>query len=187
MCMEAFLQGQDLWDLITGVDAEIPADTHENVEVRRKWKIKYGKTLFALRTSIRKEFIDHVRGVNSPKQLWKTLERLFSKKNTAQALAKQMAKSHDPEAILFSKEKYYKKNKYEEEWIIDSGCSHHVTGNDLLFLELRQHKQDRVIVTADDSTYPVAKKGDVHIGIDARSSVKLSDVFHVPGLKRNLV
>ncbi|KAL1178941.1 hypothetical protein V6Z11_A03G128000 [Gossypium hirsutum] len=78
MCMEAFLQGQDLWDLVTRVDAEIPADTHENVEVRRKWKIKCGKALFALRTSISKEFIDHVRDVNSPKQLWETLERLFS-------------------------------------------------------------------------------------------------------------
>ncbi|KAK9026279.1 hypothetical protein V6N11_039121 [Hibiscus sabdariffa] len=83
MCMEAFLQGQDLWDLVTGVDAEIPADIQENVEARRKWKIKCGKALFALQTSISKEFIDHVRDVNSPKQLWETLERVFSKKNTA--------------------------------------------------------------------------------------------------------
>ncbi|KAB2059408.1 hypothetical protein ES319_A11G300900v1, partial [Gossypium barbadense] len=187
MCMEAFLQGQDIWDLVTGVNAEIPADTYENVEVRRKWKIKCEKTLFALRTSISKEFIDHVRDVNSPKQLWETFERLFSKKNTAQALVKQMAKSHDPEAVLFSKGKHYKKNTYKEEWIVDPGCSHHVIGNDSLFSELRQHKQDRVIVTADDSAYPVAKERDVHIGIDARSLVKLSDVFHVPGLKRNLV
>ncbi|KAL0388999.1 UNVERIFIED_CONTAM: hypothetical protein Scaly_0257000 [Sesamum calycinum] len=37
----------------------------------------------ALRTSISREFIDHVRDVNSPKQVWDTLERLFSKKNTA--------------------------------------------------------------------------------------------------------
>ncbi|KAL4303890.1 hypothetical protein GQ457_10G000190 [Hibiscus cannabinus] len=357
MCMEAFLQGQDLWDLVTGVDAEIPADIQENVEARRKWKIKCGKALFALRTSISKEFIDHVRDVNSPKQLWETLERVFSKKNTArlqflendlasltqgnmsiseyflkvksicaeiseldveekisearirrflirglkkeyipfvtsiqgwahqpsveefesllsnqEALAKQMAKSLDPEAVLFSKGKHYKKyayhksnkdetnkgkatvnysvqnqsvvkcyrcgkpghikkycrvklskvnvasekddddqikweqcftvevdegptqiqalsntTKYEKEWIIDSGCSHHVTGNDSLFSEMRQHKMDRIIVTADDSAYPVAKEGDVQIGIDDRNSVKLNDVFHVPGLKRNLV
>ncbi|KAL0340334.1 UNVERIFIED_CONTAM: hypothetical protein Sradi_4550200 [Sesamum radiatum] len=83
MCMEAYLQGQDLWELIVGADTEIPADTSENAEPRRKWKIKCGKALFALRTSISREFIDHVRDINSPKQVWDTLERLFSKKNTA--------------------------------------------------------------------------------------------------------
>lgn len=83
MCMEAYLQGQDLWDLVIGADAEIPADMAENSEARRKWKIKCGKALFALRTSINKEFIDHVRDENSPKEVWDTLERLFSKKNTA--------------------------------------------------------------------------------------------------------
>nr|DAD39222.1 TPA_asm: hypothetical protein HUJ06_013545 [Nelumbo nucifera] len=82
MCMEAFLQGQDLWELVSGVD-EIPADTPENAKSRRKWKIKCGKALFALRTSISKEFIDHVHDVSSPKEVWDTLERLFSKQNTA--------------------------------------------------------------------------------------------------------
>lgn len=81
--MEAYLQGQDLWELVTGADTEIPPETPDNAEPRRKWKIKCGKALFALRTSISKEFIDHVRDINSPKQVWETLERLFSKKNTA--------------------------------------------------------------------------------------------------------
>lgn len=83
MCMEAYLQGQDLWELIAGVDTAIPEETPENAEPRRKWKIKCGKALFALRTSISKEFIDHVRDVSSPKEVWETLERLFSKSNTA--------------------------------------------------------------------------------------------------------
>ena len=39
--MEAYLQGQDLWDLIEGDDTEIPAYAPQNVELRRKWKIKY--------------------------------------------------------------------------------------------------------------------------------------------------
>ncbi|KAJ0082463.1 hypothetical protein Patl1_11281 [Pistacia atlantica] len=56
MCMEAYLQGQDLWELVTDVDAGIPTDIPEHAESRRKrkWKIKFGKTLFALRTSISK-------------------------------------------------------------------------------------------------------------------------------------
>ena len=81
--MEAYLQGQDLWDLIVGTDSIIPANTPENAESRRKCKIKCRKALFALRTSISKEFIDHVRDVVSPKEVWDTLERLFTKKNTA--------------------------------------------------------------------------------------------------------
>ena len=81
LCMEAYLQGQDLWDLITGEDV-IPKDTPQNVELQRKWKIKCGKALFALRTSISKEYIEHVRDEKSPKQVWETLERLFTQKNT---------------------------------------------------------------------------------------------------------
>ena len=360
MCMEAYLQGQDLWELIVGVDTEIPDDTLDNTEPRRKWKIKCGKALFALRTSISKEFIDHVRDVNSPKDVWNTLERLFSKKNTArlqflenelamtkqegmsiseyflkiknicaeiseldpnekisearlrrflirglqkeyipyitsvqgwetqpsveelesllsnqEALAKQMAKSFNSEqdAVLFSRGKLYENNSeedsngkkalnnnfqssrfikcyrcgkpghikrncrtklsranvacedniesdqlnweqcftttiaeesdnvtlestsnqaqinyadYKDEWIIDSGCSHHVTGDDSLFLEMRQHNGKRVVVTADNSMYPVAKEGAVKIDVD-EASVKLDDVYHVPGLKKNLI
>ena len=61
LCMEAYLEGQDLWDLIEGDDIEIPADTPPNAELRRQWKIKCGKALFSLRTLISKEYIDHVR------------------------------------------------------------------------------------------------------------------------------
>ncbi|KAL0301552.1 UNVERIFIED_CONTAM: hypothetical protein Sradi_6432000 [Sesamum radiatum] len=67
LCMEAFLQGQDLWDLIEGDETPILADTSQNVELQRKWKIKCGKTLFSLQTSISKEYIDHVRDLNQNK------------------------------------------------------------------------------------------------------------------------
>nr|GEW70169.1 UBN2_3 domain-containing protein [Tanacetum cinerariifolium] len=71
-----------LWDLVAGEET-IPANTPANADLRRKWKVKCGKALFALRTSISKEFIDHVRDITSPKEVWETLERLFSKKYTA--------------------------------------------------------------------------------------------------------
>ncbi|KAL9256691.1 hypothetical protein AKJ16_DCAP06064 [Drosera capensis] len=67
----------------TRANSTIPIDIAEHSESRRKWKIKCGKALFALRTSISREFIDHVRDVNSPKEVWETLERVFTKKNTA--------------------------------------------------------------------------------------------------------
>ena len=48
MCMKAYLQGQNLWDIVDGGDTDLPPDTPENSEARRKWKIKCGKALFAL-------------------------------------------------------------------------------------------------------------------------------------------
>ncbi|KAK9120307.1 hypothetical protein Syun_017924 [Stephania yunnanensis] len=163
MCMEAYLQGQDLWDLVSGADIEIPADTLENSEPRRKWKIKCGKALFALRTSISKEFIDHCF----------TIEEIDGR-NTVAVESTQVQTSLDQEIC-------------KDEWIIDSGCSHHVTGNDSLLSEVRQHKGDRVIITADNSAYPVANEGVVKIGILDNNAVQLNDVFHVPGLQRNLI
>lgn len=47
-------------------------------------------------------------------------------------------------------------NYAKVEWIIDSSCSHHITGNDSLFSELRQHNRERVVVTADNSTHPLS-------------------------------
>lgn len=82
--MEAYLQGQDFWDLISGDESVIPQDTQQNAKSRRKWKIKCGKALYALRTSISKEYIEHVRDIKSPKQVWETLERLVTQKNAIQ-------------------------------------------------------------------------------------------------------
>ena len=54
-------------------------------------------------------------------------------------------------------------NNKREEWIVDSKCSHHVTGDDYLFSEIRDYYGDRVIITTNDSTYSVAKEGVVKI------------------------
>ena len=81
--MEAFLQGQDLWDLMAKNDMKMPPDTPDTMEARRKWKVKYGKMLFVLRMTVNKELIDHIRDLDTPKDVWETLEKLFSKKNVA--------------------------------------------------------------------------------------------------------
>ncbi|KAM3338762.1 hypothetical protein P3S68_030848 [Capsicum galapagoense] len=83
----------------------------------------------------------------------------------------------------------YDNNNKREEWIVDSRCSHHVTGDDSLFSEMREHHRDRVIIITDNSTYPVSKEGVVTIEVadDKSKSIKLQDVYHVLGLKKNLV
>ncbi|KAF7802900.1 putative RNA-directed DNA polymerase [Senna tora] len=53
---------------------------------------------------------------------------------------------------------------------------------------MREHHGDRVIITADNSTYPVVKEGVVTIDVaDTTRGIKLNDVYHVPGLTKNLV
>lgn len=59
------------------------SETPQNAELRRKWKIKSGNTLFALRTSISKEYIEHVRDSTSPMEVWETLEKLSTRRNTS--------------------------------------------------------------------------------------------------------
>ncbi|KAK8593173.1 hypothetical protein V6N12_045258 [Hibiscus sabdariffa] len=70
---------------------------------------------------------------------------------------------------------------YDEEWIVDSGCSHHATGNDTLLLDVRPHHMKKVIATADNSLHPITKEGDLNDG-----SVHLKDIYHVVGLKKKL-
>ncbi|KAL0408223.1 UNVERIFIED_CONTAM: Retrovirus-related Pol polyprotein from transposon RE2 [Sesamum radiatum] len=70
---------------------------------------------------------------------------------------------------------------YSEEWIVDSGCSHHTTGNDDLLSNIRPYHEKKVIVTADNSLHPMMKEGDLN-----DRGIFLKDVYHVPGLKKNL-
>ena len=61
-----------------------------------------------------------------------------------------------------------------------------MTGDDSLFLELVQHKGERVVLISDNSTSPIMKEGVVEIGIND-TNIKLNDDYHVPSLKKNLV
>lgn len=80
-CMESYLQGQDLWEIVGGSDTVPPSS--ENAEALRKWKIKAGKALFVLKTTIQKELLEHIREADTPKSAWDTLAKLFAKTNDA--------------------------------------------------------------------------------------------------------
>ena len=75
--MESYLQGQDLQEIIDGDEVEQP----ENAVVLKKWRIKVGKALFAIKTTIEEEMLEHKRDVKTPKEAWDTFATLFSKKN----------------------------------------------------------------------------------------------------------
>ncbi|KAG6480986.1 hypothetical protein ZIOFF_057577 [Zingiber officinale] len=78
-CMESYLQGQDLWEVVGGSEAtQLAEDAND---ILRKWKIKAGKAMFALKITIEEEMLEHIRDAKTPKEVWDIFATLFSKKN----------------------------------------------------------------------------------------------------------
>ncbi|XP_021991136.1 uncharacterized protein LOC110887883 [Helianthus annuus] len=80
-CMSSYLQGQDLWEVVQGTDTVQPRNDINGAI--NKWKIKTGKAMFVLKTTIEEELLDHIRDLATPKEAWDVLAALFSKKNDA--------------------------------------------------------------------------------------------------------
>nr|KAJ0202689.1 hypothetical protein LSAT_V11C500251950 [Lactuca sativa] len=78
-CMKSYLQGQDLWEVVGGSETTPPEEDVNGALC--KWKIKAGKAMFALKTTIEEEMLEHIRDENTPKEAWDTFVTLFSKKN----------------------------------------------------------------------------------------------------------
>ena len=81
ICIEAYLQGYDLWEIVDS--KETASLGEENTEVLGKWQIKAGKTMFVLRTTVQKELLEYVRQATSSKTVWDTFVTLFLKTNDA--------------------------------------------------------------------------------------------------------
>ncbi|KAF7827584.1 Retrovirus-related Pol polyprotein from transposon TNT 1-94 [Senna tora] len=77
---------------------------------------------------------------------------------------------------------------YKEDWIIDSGCSNHMTGDRGKLSAVEEYKGSRVVVTANNLRLPIAHVGSTTM-VPRYSSeqVKLQNVYHVPGMKKNLL
>ena len=79
LCVEAYLQGQNSWEIVGGTDTTAP--TNDNAKALQKWQIKAGKAMFVLRITVQKELLEHIRDVDTLKKAWDTLATLFSKTN----------------------------------------------------------------------------------------------------------
>ena len=66
-----------MWEIVAGGETT----SLENAKILRKWKIKARKAMFAIKTSIEEEMLEHIRCVDTPKAAWDTFSTLFSKKN----------------------------------------------------------------------------------------------------------
>ena len=80
ICMMSYMQGQDLWEVVNGTEVR-PLEAEDANGTLRKWKIKAGKAMFVLKTTIEEEMLEHIRDAKTPKEAWDTFAKLFSKKN----------------------------------------------------------------------------------------------------------
>ena len=79
-CMMSYMQGQDLLEVVNESETLQPEAEDTNGTLR-KWKIKVGKALFTLKTTIDDDMLEHIKDVKTPKEAWDTFAKLFSKKN----------------------------------------------------------------------------------------------------------
>ncbi|XP_047256223.1 uncharacterized protein LOC124888976 [Capsicum annuum] len=79
-CMMSYLQGQDLWEVVNGNEVTSP-ETEDTNGILRKWRIKGGKAMFALKITVEEDVLEHIRDAKTPQEAWNTFAKLFSKKN----------------------------------------------------------------------------------------------------------
>uniref|UniRef100_A0A2N9H439 Uncharacterized protein n=1 Tax=Fagus sylvatica TaxID=28930 RepID=A0A2N9H439_FAGSY len=116
--------------------------------------------------------------------------------NTATSSSKENSEDGwDAEALFATEEKELaltvttpEQIDYKNDWIVDSGCSNHMTGDKHKLQNLSEYKGGRVVVTADNSRLPIAHIGKTIVTPRYNSNqVPLQDVYHVPGMKKNLL
>jgi hypothetical protein len=75
----------------------------------------------------------------------------------------------------------------DDMWIIDSGASKHMMGDQARLSNLSERKTLYKVELGDKSTYPVEGFGQASIKLESGNHVHLSNVLYVPGLEKNLV
>ncbi|KAG6478070.1 hypothetical protein ZIOFF_061502 [Zingiber officinale] len=326
-CMESYLVGEDLLDVVSTNGVVAPANITENAEAFKKWKQQNAKAEFVLKRTISHGIFEHVTGCESTSEIWQTLDRLFNKRNEArlqmlenelvdakqddisifeyflkvknlcseisllnpeerisearkkryiirglqpeytpfitsiqgwaqqpsleelenllssqESLAKQMATMNIKEEskrtlcdklghirkdcrVKLKSENYvnladvakesekeddwkncfltdivdtqrktclivegisHTKHPPKNEWIVDSGCDHHLTGDESTFSCSQLHDSGRGIITADNTIRKIHKEGTVVIDNNRGESITLKSVYHVSGIQKNL-
>jgi hypothetical protein len=75
----------------------------------------------------------------------------------------------------------------DDMWIIDSGASRHMMGDQARLSNLNEKKTSYKVELGDKSTYPVEGFGQASVKLKSGNHVHLSNVLYVPGLEKNLV
>ena len=75
----------------------------------------------------------------------------------------------------------------DDMWIIDSGASRDMTGDQARLSNLNEKKTSYKVEIGDKNTYPVEGIGQASVKLKTSNNVHLSNVLYVPGLEKNIV
>ncbi|XP_073014586.1 uncharacterized protein [Primulina eburnea] len=89
-CMLSYMQGQDLWEVVNGSEVTQPEaeDVHGTL---RKWKIKAGKAMFVLKTTVEEDVLEHIKDLNAFHKV-KTLCREITKLDPSDSIGETRMK-----------------------------------------------------------------------------------------------
>ncbi|KAL1098731.1 hypothetical protein V6Z11_D05G118100 [Gossypium hirsutum] len=77
---------------------------------------------------------------------------------------------------------------YKKDWIVDSRCSNHMTGDKEKLQNLSKYKGSWVVVAANNSKLSIAYVGNtVVFPQHSDTEVPLQSIYHVLGMKKNLL
>ena len=79
--MESYLVGEDLWDVVKGNNTTSPTNEQGNAYAFKRWKQLNAKAEFMLKRSISHGLFDHIMQCDSAHEIWRTLDKLFNKKD----------------------------------------------------------------------------------------------------------
>ena len=77
---------------------------------------------------------------------------------------------------------------YENDWIVDSEFSNYMTGDQRKLQDKKEYNGSRMVRTANNTLLSIAQIGNTTIMPGNKSDVvSLHNVYHVPGIKKNLL
>lgn len=72
-------------------------------------------------------------------------------------------------------------------WLIGSGASKHMTGNNEVLINLIQKDSPQKVKLGNDYQYPIKGEGEAVYSLDSGKRMRMKEVLYVPGLKKNLL
>ena len=72
-------------------------------------------------------------------------------------------------------------------WYVDLGASNHMTNHGEWFKEMQTLQNPGYVETGDDTTHPIAHKGNVPLALQDGNVKYLANVLHIPNITKNLV